>query len=155
MTTLSDLATRVQQATGPSRELDCRVAYALGWRFNGWSSDDAWRPTDEDFAVMDGVAGHWHRPGDVFKNILDKDEYRKGDAEGRWDDPPEWSDSLEWVAALIKELGFAGWDITVHLDGDSHASVWNPSVSATAKTPPLALLSALLLALQEKEMGAS
>jgi hypothetical protein len=155
MDELGDLIARVDGATGPSREIDFRIAYQLGWRFNGWNpwAPDDSSPSDEAFARMEGLAGHWHEPGDRFARI-DEDP-----GEDRWDEPPEWSASLD-AAITLCERTLPGWFVNLgDLDPTDKRAV--ATLAATGYpdephfhglAPPrqyaIALLSALLRALQ-------
>lgn len=158
---LKSLLERVEKAERPSRELDGRIAWALGWRFNGGVT-----PDHEDFKDWPDIAGHWHKPGDRFASILNKVEYRsetEGFPSGRWDDPPAWTASIDAAVSLIKkQLGwkfrcgegsgewrngvlYTGW---AHLN-KRHSSDCDRHEEATgwAHTVPLALIAALLKAL--------
>lgn len=159
--TLQDLLVKVEAAESGGRELDGRIAWAFGWRFNGGVT-----PDDADFKDWPDIAGHWHKPGDRFADILNKAEYRsetEGFPSGRWDDPPEWTKSLDAAVALVEaklpdaglSFGNGGHGCTV-LNEKWYASVRFGSGPddvelVQAKTLPLALIAALLRALISQE----
>lgn len=109
---IDDLITQMEAATEGSRELDCRIAYALGWRFNGCSEDGVeGRIGDDDWPDLDNIGGHWHKPGDRWA------ESHEDPGLPRWDDPPEWTTSLDAAMTLVPE-GWRVYAIQQHHHGD-------------------------------------
>lgn len=110
--TRTELIAKLEAATEGSRELDCCIAYELGWRHNGFRESGEIR-SNEFKRIMD-MAGHWHTPGDRFADILNKAEYRKGFDEGRWpDEPPHYTTSLDAAMTLVDNSAFVfllEWD---------------------------------------------
>jgi hypothetical protein len=104
---MDDLIKQLEAAKGGSRELDGRIAWAFGWRFNGGVE-----PEDEDFALWPEIAGHWHKPGDRFADICSDDD----PAIERWDDPPHYTTSLDAALTLVPEDWI--WDVA------STGAVW-------------------------------
>lgn len=92
--TLEDLAARCESATGPDRGLDGRIAYALGWRFNGL--DDG--VDDPDFDEWNNIGGHWAQPGGDFCPVwsaFNSEDYP---------DPPDYTASLDAAMTLYVEI---------------------------------------------------
>lgn len=63
---MTSMAERLVKAKKPSRELDYRIAYAIGWRFDGFewdkqSRDQDWL-SDKQFRDLGHMAGGWKRP---------------------------------------------------------------------------------------------
>lgn len=91
---------RLEKATGPDRELDYRLAYSLGWRFNGFEwqeqSRDQDRLSDDQFRDLDQMAGGWKRP-----------DQKKWPYPGSNDNEvPRWTASIDAALTLIP----GGWD---------------------------------------------
>lgn len=134
MTTLSDLAQRVQQSEGPSRDLDAEIATACGYRVKAERKS--------------GRTLRWMSPA----------------LRGSWRRLPSYTASVDAVLNLIGvKLPGKVWGLE---QGTGHAwarfrapsnlgEIGDVGTVIFAKTPALALLSALLLALVEKEMGSS
>ena len=140
MTDLLTISRRVSEATGPSRELDAKVAEAIGWR----ASHDPW--------------WNWHEgprydpPGDEWCIRRDgRNDLACNEA------LPSFTASLDAVAALIAEkLPWFKWSL--HKSGSPYvAGVMRDAPIRTmphmgvAATPALALLSAALLAIHERK----
>ena len=99
-----ELVAELERAEEGSRELDGRIAWVLGWRFNGGVT-----PDDADFAMWPEIAGHWHKPGDCFADGLDKEEYRSqehGFPSGRWEDPPHFTTNLQDTLDYVVSEGW-------------------------------------------------
>jgi hypothetical protein len=93
------LAERCEKATGPDREIDYRMAYGLGWRFDGYHlARDLPCLSDEQFANLHNLAGQWKRPG-----VVDWPYPGTNHAE-----PCVWTASLDAITALI-ERELPGW----------------------------------------------
>jgi len=90
-----DLIQRLQDATEGSRELDARIAYALGWRFNGfeWNEQHRDQPTlsNEQFAEWEIMAGGW-------KNPTQSEWPHPGDNK---QEPPAFSSSIDAAMTLV------------------------------------------------------
>jgi hypothetical protein len=160
--TIPDLIERLEKAEGPSRGLDGRIAWALGWRFNGfiWDGDPIGGPdTVEDFEEWEHIGGSWHQPGDRFINI---DETWDAAANLRWPEPPEWTASID-AAVKLCELTLPGWVIDFISQDFMSAPEGYRGIGWTvelinqvrlqgqAPKPAIALCIAILRALQAKE----
>jgi hypothetical protein len=114
--TITDLIERLEHATGPDRGLDGRIAWALGWRFNGfiWDGDPVGGPdTVEDFNEWDQVGGCWIKPGDdkfYGDSSLSKHEMREGEMDDRWANPPCWTASVDASLDLLRDI-LPGWHV--------------------------------------------
>ena len=120
--TLRDLISKLEAAEGPDRELDGRIAWVLGWRFNGGVT-----PDDKDFGMWPDIAGHWHKPGDRFADIGNSAEYNDpehGFPSGRWDDPPPYTASLDAAVGLVPE----GWAPRISKASGPGRKDWSASV---------------------------
>lgn len=155
---LEALLARVEAATGPDRGLDGRIAWALGWRFNGfiWKGDPAGGPgTITDFDGWPYTAGSWKKPGDPSFSgggDLSNRERHDGELSGRWTEPPLWTADLNAIVGLIeRELPGWGWELTHPTDGGyGSVRIWNRGVTTTlfakGATDALALCAAFLRA---------
>jgi len=99
---MAELIERLEAADGPCRELEYRIAYALGWRFDGFEGEDQSRDqetlSDQDFADLGMMAGAWKLPH--------QDRWPTDFDPPRWNDcPPEWTSSID--AALTLAEGFS------------------------------------------------
>lgn len=142
MTDLPELSRRVSEAQGPSRELDAKVAEAIGWRVSrdpwwNWHEGPRYDPPGDEWCIR--------RDG---RNDLACNEAL-----------PAFTASLDAVAALIAEkLPGCGWQIgqtEEDMDFRCWARVLKRSAlfappNGVAATPALALLSAALLAIHER-----
>jgi hypothetical protein len=148
--TLKALRERCREAKEASREIDFRIAYALGWRFNGFRDGGKadWL-SDENFADLDRMGGHWRQPDGRFADISESFDGRK------WPDPPEWSDSVDAARALVERL-LPGW-VVAQLGQNDDKTWWvelrqgyRTSYDNVAHwmsaTPALALIAAALSA---------
>ena len=153
MTPLTDLIARVEAASGPDRALDGRVAWATGWRFNGFSRFTDDRDIEEaidraDFDDWPMMAGHWRQPGgDFCRGNFDM---------AKWPDPPRYTASIDAVVALIRrEMPGASYGFSTNRNGflafvewsvepASWLHVWQP-------TEALALLLAFLRAKAQQD----
>ena len=124
----SGLLSRIEQASGPSRELDRDIAEMVGWsrRVVSMGEDDYWRDGDQS----------WTREDD--------------------DHPPRWTASLDATVALIGRMlpGYI-WSVS---DGDEHgpnAFVHHPDdkdpIGKMADTPVIALLASLFYSLSTRK----
>lgn len=151
------LLQRSEKAEGPDRELDAIVAKELlGWKL--WRSKhgywDVTGPDGERFTTCVDPYGPKFDPETGKKNPdYDKEPVLWVEDMGI----PEFSSSLDASIALVERV-LPGWDWHVaRLDDNEFSAAvatWNNSEdsgAAHAKTPPLALLTALLKALQHKE----
>lgn len=139
MTALSDLSTRVLQAEGPSRELDFWLSYHLG---------DPWvNPSGLGVQVVTRI-----ERGDYEWRLFGPDDKSAG-----WlgdHEVPRCTASVDRVLILVGEKLPEWWPELIMRQSYSDAKVCtegNRAFYARAATPALALLSALLLVLQEKE----
>lgn len=151
MSELIKLAERFEQASGPDRELDYRIGYALGWRFNGFEwpgrqSCDQEELSDQQFADLDMMAGGWKRP--------DQDEWPYPGTNNNV--VPRWSSSIDAAMTLVPE----GQLFILYSDGSceigpqpTDGSIMQPVAKAEAATPALALCSAALRARSVQEEG--
>jgi len=142
MIDLTTLSRRVSEADGPSRELDAKVAEAIGWR----ASHDPW--------------WNWHEgprydpPGDEWCIRRDgRNDLACNEA------LPAFTASIDAVAALIAEKLPANWHWLAGHAGDAFPGMFTGMImppglafemTVFAKTPALALLSAALLAIHER-----
>lgn len=122
MTDLKDLARRVSELQGPSREIDAEIARALGWR-------EIPNPT-----AAGGLVGRWYDPD--------------GNMSGH-SGPPDWLASLDAAMTLVPEG--AKLTFQNHGDTGGR-SMWLVSPNErfiSAATPALALCAAALIARSE------
>lgn len=84
--TLRSLQSRIQQATGPDRELDKAIAYALEWSFPGWLSF-------EEHKAKHGPDTAWVAHSNWINDGLTKGAQL-----------PPWSASLDACVALLHEV---------------------------------------------------
>lgn len=89
----------LQDAAEPTDGLNNRLAYVLGWTFTGLLG--AYPGDHDEWDILCDIAGCWVKPGDVEPDILNKAEYRGGQAAGRWDAPPFWLGSVEEALGLL------------------------------------------------------
>jgi len=95
---LENLAQRCEQASVAGRGLDGRIAYALGWRFNGFAHGPD--ESDDYFDDWEEVGGHWAQPGGDFCPV--SRSFSRYD----YPDPPLWTASLDAAMTLVPE----GWN---------------------------------------------
>lgn len=131
MTDLPSLIERLKAAEGPSRELDFDIASALGL-----------------CQTRNGVAYQWSEAGSTSYLYY----------------PPEFTASLDATIALV-ERKLPGWsfgfiadphvsNVLAWVEPESHYEGRHGGrYSSKTTTPALALLAALLTALQEQEEG--
>lgn len=138
MTDLLTLSRRVSEAEGPSRELDLQVSAALFWK-PGW---------------IDSVRTAMAPAGTVW--------FTAGNCDQAMALHCDWTASLDAVAALIAEKLPPTWAWT--LGKNLHHQTWGASVNnlndegapysvswgGYSQSPALALLSAALLAIHER-----
>lgn len=136
MSALKELLDRVNAATGPDREIDERLAILAGWH---------WKPQMGSF-------GYWVGPDDF-------------DYFGYTGDVPNFSEDMNAALALVERVvpGWV-WTVAARNTAPEHGRPWADVASlewieagddaigceyaeASAATPALALLSALLSAL--------
>jgi len=164
---MKDLIERLEKLTEPSRGMDGRIAWALGWRFNGfiWDGDPEGGPdTEADFDDWPNIGGSWKKPGDdkfFGDNSLGKQELREGEAEGRWDHPPEWTGSIDAAAALVASLlpEWTAWEIKsrramTHFVAEVEISRLDDNnqevyANGSSSTPAIALCIAILRAKEQ------
>lgn len=136
------LAERCEKATGPDREIDYRMAYGLGWRFDGYHlARDLPCLSDEQFANLHNLAGQWKRPG-----VVDWPYPGTNHAE-----PCVWTASLDAITGLI-ERELPDYDYTFGKTNGGltiHAQCGSPEMTFSA-TPALALCAAFCRAMAEK-----
>lgn len=89
---MRELIERLEKADGPSRGLDGRIAWALGWRFNGVDIND------DDFDEWDTIGGHWHKPGEDFCPV------NRSFDERLWPNPPEYTASVDAAIELADRV---------------------------------------------------
>ena len=150
MTRYDDILARLRAAAGPDRGLDGRIAYSLGWRFNGLLRGIE----DPKFDKWEGFGGHWHQPGGAFCRV---DQSFDGDL---WPEPPEWTASIDAALALVAEK-LPGWRPQFRRDPSRwFAAICKPGpvragcvVRGFAQTAPLAILIALFEALKAEEIA--
>lgn len=131
MISLDELLARVEKAEGPDRELDRDLARAFGWTETDTGND--WRDVN------------WNRP-DGFRLPI-----------GTLAEPPFFTASLDAALALCERV-LPGWSWMLRgasaSGGQDFAKLWRPyqtppgnDFDAFGKSPPLALLAAMLKAL--------
>jgi hypothetical protein len=152
--TLRELRERVEAATGADRGIDGHLAVLAGWEWHGDGSVDE----HEEFA------GHWVQLGFPTNGSFGKrgpglcDCHTIDPRYGNADDAPCYTASLDAAIALVEAKGFGGHSHTViDTTGAATAEVWpwgkeRPSITrGNGATPALALIAALLMALEQKE----
>jgi hypothetical protein len=126
--TYSEILARLETATGPDREIDCMIGYAVDWTPNG---------------------------GVPFREICAETEGGYANVARRYA-CPHYTASLNAVVALI-ESELPGWVWEVKGPTDPLANVWrlgdflNTAIKKKGATPPLALLTAAVRVLWDKE----
>jgi hypothetical protein len=114
MSAISELIERLEKADEPHRGLDGRIAWAIGWRFNGfiWEGDPVGGPdTVEDFDVWYEVGGSWKKPWDdkfFGDDSLSKKEQALGEIDERWENPPRLTGSIDAAVGLLA-TALPGW----------------------------------------------
>ena len=126
----SELIEKLESASEGSRELDAEIAFALGWK---------------DKEVHVGMGHGWKH---WYTDTRGNTRYAL----------PNWSSSLDAAISLIEEvLPTAGFMIETVKRSDDTRTGWSVSFSANYRTPhvetvhksaPIALLIALLKALE-------
>jgi hypothetical protein len=141
--TLRELRERVEAATGADRDLDFEIDVALA-------------PPSQ--------AGHWQgQRVRIYEGIphaeydRDSPHHRPKGSKDEIPSPP-YTSSVDAAIALVEAKGFGGHSHTViDTTGAATAEVWpwskeRPSITrGNGATPALALLAALLRALEQKE----
>jgi hypothetical protein len=155
VTSLTELREKAERATGPDREIDAAMwAIASGWTLTYLANNII--VADKPGEVQRVIG--WIDPGQVSRN-----------ASIHRDDIPRVSASIDAALALV-ERNLPGWVWQLSkIDGvpsraplpDCEARVWIPSIrtrnlrvesaNGQGATPPLAILSALLRALESQE----
>lgn len=137
---------RLDTATGPDREIDLALALA----FTGWCEhknlEESGCQSDTGFDCPDCGADSWGNTGPTKQKLHDK--------------VPSYTASLEAAVALAESLAPHGRIMT---ERDHNGWNWamvrltpnSCSVTAEAKSLPLALLSALLIALPDEAASES
>lgn len=144
MTDISKLIERVEKATGPDRELDCRIAYTLDFSVDGMGNSfrDFCDVFERDWAEIS-------RRAEMHQSILSHNL-------------PRVTASIDSALALLERVR-PGWvcdtlgqDATGTL-GDMRGIGWTAEFSnglqscqGQAPTLPLAIILALLLSLQSE-----
>jgi len=145
MTDLQTLKQRVERASGGDRELDCRIAYALGmnWCNPKWSNSlHDWRQHIETH----GFEAAW-TSDHVYRNGYDAPPTE--DYGGSL--VPNYTTSIDAALALVERLlpGWS-WRIGNRPGGGAWVLLGTSRQEHLGATPALALLSALLAALSSK-----
>lgn len=149
------LIEKLEAAEGPSRELDAEVAVALaGWEWHGGGEPREFQR----------FAGHWKKPGEEGYGTLEGQLCKC--AESGNSEPPPYTSSLDAAVALVERLLPGAWretsgpraylNIPKAVPNYWRATVqpWGPKNANTAgwgATEPLAILAALLKALEARE----
>jgi len=141
-----EIIQRLEVAKCGSRELDCRMAYHLGWRFNGlrgFDGDDAAALDDEDWAILNDMGGHWHQPGGEFCQV------GVSFSPLIWPAPPKWTTSIDATVLMAEEM-ILEWSVRANHERGNYGSCWNNSeddhVIGWANTGALAMSIAYLKA---------
>ncbi len=129
---LERLIERVKAATGPDRELDCRIAYELDFEVEGMAAPFRSYCDVHDLKWGD-IARHANSPQSILSHNL-----------------PRFTASIDAALALVERL-LPGWNYTF---SRGHCELRHPKhrakdVQAFGKTTPLAILAALLSSLKE------
>lgn len=138
MTDISSLLSRVRAASGPDNDLDIDIGVALaGWRRGRVTLDPFSFTENPDGDIIYGENTFWIADGGI--------------------QPLSFTESIDAAVALVERvLPGCDWKISTlrHRKGfgaDLYPSAADAVARADAATAPLAILAALLSALEQKE----
>lgn len=139
---MTDISTKLEQATAGSREADAEIAVAVGWRLEKFNCQNINGATE--------IGELWFSPHDCDEAINEsKQEYRDLVRVNHWPTEnglPDFSTSLDAAMTLVPEgwcfqIDESGWAL-VERKGAADAC-WH---NARAATPALALCAASIRA---------
>ena len=102
---MEDLIAKLENADGPSRELDGYIAVALGWKHLELGKNlDKYK--EEGSPWMDFGEG-WLHPGETESygdvNLRNKQQSYEDDKNGRWSPPPAYTASIDAAITVFDE----------------------------------------------------